>query len=350
MAMNGRVILGLVSCWALGCAASKAPPAPASLVVSRSEAVVPAPAPAAAPVVSKSDAGRTVHWQGSRVSLWAPNSMNRPTRLQYLRQDEPLVVVALAEMTADNEPAIAQMLAGAKRGAGVTGEMPVTRGTARGFVGQGTPDDTGLARRVLALSDGLAAAIVIAQYAEAAAPLVEKILESVKLDGRAELDPLALSGISIGDDAGFAVSNATSHPVMLFEKGRRPPLDPGEPSFVLISLPYPRPNTPDEELGNMLGVMLAKFEPFMPAAKTDEFPIAGRPGFVISLPGKNGQTPIGLYGFVARSPDVAFAGFGHVRVKGMNQVAPRFERLVRSIKLDDSIVTAPVAGSSVKAE
>jgi hypothetical protein len=264
--------------------------------------------------------------------------MRRPSRLQYLRQDEPLVVIAVAEMTAEDLASTQQMLAGARDGAGVVEQRPVEHGKSQGFLGRGAPDGSGLSREVLGLADGLSAVIIVAQYQPAAAPLVAKILDSVTLDPSAELDPLALNGIQLGDDAGFVVDRSSSHPVLLYERGKKLPLKPGEPSFMLLSLPYPKSEISDQELGQLLGLTLAKFRPFMPSAKMDAFPIAGRQAFVMSVPAFSDKIPVGLYAFVVRCPDVAFAGFGHVELSAMNRVAPRFERLVKSLTLDDALI------------
>jgi hypothetical protein len=346
--MSRLVWLVLCGGWLnLSCAAkapppavTQAPPAAAS-GASAPTASLPADEPAKVGQAPAADAGRVVHWKGSRVSLWAPNAMQRPTRLQYLRQESPLVVVAVAEMTADNEAATKQILSGAKQGAELKQETPAAHGSARGFTGKSEPDPSGMARQILALADGPAVTIVIAQYQASAAPLVTRILDSVVLDGKAELDPLALNGISIGDDAGFAVSNGFSQPVMFADKGRKPPIGPGEPSFVLMSLPYVKPDTSDRELGIMLGTTLAKYQPDMSRASMDSFAIDGREAFIIAAPGMYESTAVGVYGFILRRPDLAFAGFGHVRAVAMKQVGPRFERLVKSIRLDDSIISPP---------
>jgi hypothetical protein len=332
----------LVSCSSAKPAPVAPSAAPAASVATKPPAAVVAPPGSAAPVVEV-DAGRIVHWAGSRVSLWTPAAMRRPTRLPYLRQEDPLVLIGLAEMSADDAAGLQQMMAGAKHGAELSEEAPAKHGSAQGFIGRAAPDASGLSRQVLGLADGLAAVIIVAQYQAPAAPLVTKILDSVTLDSTVVLDPLAVNGIRIADDAGFAVSNSSSHPVLLLDKGKKPPLRPEDSLLTLLSLPYPKPGTSDEELGQMLGLILARYQPFMPAAKMDSFAIAGRPGFVISAPAKNDGRPIGLYGFVARCPDVAFAGFGHTPVGSMNRVAPRFERLVKSITLDDTIFSGDAA-------
>jgi len=339
----------------LACSAAKPAPsaaAPVASIAALQPTAAPAPGPAAAPLPqtpgSDADAGGVVHWKGSRVSLWAPKAMRRPTRLQYLRQDDPLIVVAVAELTARDPAETKSMLAGAARGAAVSDEKPVKRGNAQGFSGQAAPDITGLSRRVVALADGPAVTVVIVQYQAAAASVADKISESVTLDGSQSLDPLALNGIKIGDDAGFSVSDAASHPVTFFEKGKPTPLRPGEPLFELLSVPYPKPDTSDRELGALLGVTLGHYAPDMSKANLNSFEISHGPAFVMSVPGKADGVAVGLYAFIVRRPDTAFIGFGHVRPLAMKDVAPRFERLVKSIELDDSVFSPGIASETVK--
>ncbi|HYP91038.1 MAG TPA: hypothetical protein VEQ59_22890 [Polyangiaceae bacterium] len=339
------VLASCAAALALSCTPAKtAPVAVAPLAVPSAPPAIgaaPATAPSAAPVVaSPAEPGGLVRWKGSRVSLWAPQTMYRQTRLQYLRQDDPLVVVAVAELTAQTPDESRQMLAGAQRGAGIAQPEAVRHGNAQGFTGRAEPEANGLDRRVLGLADGLAAAVIIVQHAAAAAPQVTKILESVTLDANAPLDPLALNGITVGDHAGFAVSDGASHPVMFFEKGKKPPIADGEPSFMLMSLPYPKPEVADRELGAMLGLTLAHYAPKMDKANMNSFDVARQPAFVMAVPGTFENKPVGLYAFISRRADTAFVGVGRVRASAMKDAGPRFERLVKSIQLDDSIFGA----------
>jgi hypothetical protein len=293
----------------------------------------PASAPAqAAPTNAEPSVMRMA---GSRVSLWVPPEMRRPTRLAFVKMDEPLALIAIAEMTSpDGSPT--DMLAGAKQGAELVDEQPAERGKAKGFIGNGK-SETGLERRVLALGDGAAIAVIVAQYQKEAAPIVERILDSVQLDGAAALDPLALSGISISDRAGFAVWNTASQPIMLVDEGARPPLSESTASFALMSMPYPKPEISNEELGQMLGSVIGKKNPNMEKAKMDAFPIAGSEAFVVAVPGEKDGKPVGIYAFITRRPDSAFLGFGDVGLAQFETALPRFERLAKSIQLDDSI-------------
>src|SRR5258705_4395789 len=113
---------------------------------------------AAAPPQATADAvavesGKT-RLSGSRVSLWTPKEMRRPSRLAYLRMDEPLVVLAITELTGRDAAATKLMLDGAKDGAKLSDEKPVTHGAASGFIGHGTSDETGLRRQILGLAAG----------------------------------------------------------------------------------------------------------------------------------------------------------------------------------------------------
>jgi len=278
----------------------------------------------------------TARWAGSRVSLATPPNMKRPTRLAYFKLEEPLIVIAIAEMTAPDGKA-AEMMEGARNGAKLVDEKAATRGTARGFVGHGTTDQNGLERQVLGLEQAGAVAIVVAQYQKEAEATVERILDSVRLDASAKLDPLALHGISIGDPAGFEVWNVTSQPIIMADLGARPPVPDSVAKFALLSMPYPKPDFSDEELGQMLGSVIGKKQPDMQKAKMTTSEIAGTPAFVVTAPGQEDGKPIGIFAFILRRPDSAFLGFGDVALSKLEATLPRYERLVKSLRLDDGV-------------
>lgn len=315
----GIVVLG----WGLaGCGGQAAPQAPA-----KTAAPTPAPEPA------------VTHWSGSRVSLWVPKEMRRPTRLAFFKMDDPVAVIAIAEMTAPGGAPVTEMLEGARSGSELTDEQPVTRGNAKGFIGKAKSDETGRTRQLLGLGEGSAAAVIVAQYDERAAPVVQRILDSVELDAKAKLDPLALHGVGIGDMAGFETWDAASQPIILADQGARPPIAAGVATFAFMSMPYPKPEISDDELGQMLGSVVGKLQPDMAKAKMDTFKISGTDAFVVAVPGQKDGKPVGVYAFILRRPDSAFLGWGDVALSEFEKTLPRYERLVKSVRLDDTIFT-----------
>ena len=319
------------------------PPAPAraaAATVTTSPAPVPSPAVSAPVPPTKPAApdGKVTELPGSRVSLWLPSGMQRPTRLPFLKLAEPLLVVSFGEFTRD--PASTDtFLAGAKDGAKMGESRPVSRGQAHGFLGHVAADETGLERQILALAAGGAVAMINLHYAKEAEPLVSKIVESVELDAEKPLDALALSGIQLGDRAGFEPSSAAAPPLLLTEPGVKPPLN-GAPSLALMSVVYPKPNLSDNELGEMLGASLGHYQPDMRAAHEEELKIGTCPAYSFDAPGKDQGAPVIVYGFIARCPDSALLGLATARLAQAKAVLPRFQRVVRSLQLDDSILQA----------
>ena len=88
----------------------------------------------------------------------------------------------------------------------------------------------------------------------------------------------------------------------------------------------------------MLGSVVGKMQPDMDKAKMDSYEIAGTQAFVIAAPGVKDGKPIGIYAFILRRPDSAFLGFGDVSLPDFEKTLPRYERLAKSIRLDDSII------------
>ncbi len=321
-----KLALALCGLGLLGCGAKGGEQAPA-------QAATHAPA-ARAPAAEA--AGSLTRWKGSRVSLWIPEQMRRPSRLAFFKMDDPVVVIAIAEMTAPTG-SYEEMLAGARSSENFDGEEPVARGNAKGFLGRSKSEKTGLTRQILGIGEGSAAAVIVAQYEEGAATVVRRILDSVELDASAKLDPLAVSGIGVADMAGFEAWDIASQPAILADQGARPPVASDVATFALMSLPYPKPEISDDELGQMLGSVVGKMQPDMAKANMRTLAIAGTEAFVVTVPGKKDGEAVGIYAFVLRRPDSAFIGWGDVALPRFDETLPRFERLAKSLRLDDSI-------------
>jgi hypothetical protein len=335
--MTWKVMAALGTWTLFGCSgaapapkAASTPPAAPSVV-----AVPPAPAPASAPAPAPGP-DVPVHWRGSRVTLAAPPAMQRPTRIPYLFLEEPRIVIAITEMS-DAPERIDQLLEGTRRGAELVDEQPITRGSASGYLGHVKPQH-GLARQVLVLRDGGAAALLMAQYAETAEPTVARVLASVQLDAKLPLEPLAVSGITLGDDAGFEALDVTSAPILLTDKGKRPPLA-GVPTMALMSVQYPKPDITDEELGQLLGTFVVSKNPDMSKSQELGFELSGKPAFGVVAPATEpGGKQVVLFAFITRRPDSAFLGWGTAPLSAKAKAVPRFERLVKSLELDDAIL------------
>ena len=296
----------------------------------------PAPGAAKSPDGSAVAAGPKV-LKGSRLSMWLPDGMYRGTRLLALRLDEPLLVVALAEFTGEDEAGGAQLLAGMREGAELPQAEETTRGDARGFIGA-APGINGMTKQILGLKSGKTGALLVVQYQAGAEALAKRILDSVRVDEHAQLDPLQLAGISLGDFAGLEVMPTLSQPILLVEKGARPPLSSKALRFTLVNMPYPKADVSDEELGQMLGGAIGDLKPDTERAKGSEFQLDGRPAFFMIAPGASDGEPVAIYGFIARGQDTALVGFGHVGVASAEKDLPRIERLVQSLKFDDSVL------------
>jgi hypothetical protein len=162
------------------------------------------------------------------------------------------------------------------------------------------------------------------------------MLDSVKLNEADALDAIALSGISAGDKAGLEVSSRVSTPVLFTEPGVKPPLN-GAPSLAILSVPYPKPDMTDEELGQMLGGALVRYQPDATKVKEAELKIGPCPAYTLIAPGQDQSKPIIVYGMIARCPDSALLGIGTLPAAAEKKMLPRFDKIVRSLSLDNSI-------------
>jgi hypothetical protein len=168
--------------------------------------------------------------------------------------------------------------------------------------------------------------------------VAEKVLGSVEFDGAAPLDPLAIHGVSIGRMEGMEVWPIMSQPILLREPGVEPPFPPDKASLALVIAPLPKPNPTDEELGLYLGGMLKDLKPDMNQVKSRDTTVSGVPSVELVVPGENDGEPVMIYGFVVRTKDSLFGGFGHVGQKRADVFMPKFAKIVESIRLDDSVL------------
>lgn len=275
---------------------------------------------------------------GSRVSLWLPEGMYRPTRLMALRLDDPSLIVVLTEGTAGGPEGARGFLAGMQESASLVSSTQLERGEAKGFVGEAPSNVEGMTRKMMGLTAGTATAGVVVQYAPEGQVLAERILGSVQLDGGAKLDPLALSGIKVGELAGFEVHPGISQPITFFEAGVTPPLAPEAAAIALMVLPYPKAEVSDEDLGQMLGSVLGNLNPKMDKLKPAELQVDGKPTFAFVAPGERDGAAIVVLAFITRYEDSALAGFAHVGAAKADTVLPRIQQLVKSIQLDPATV------------
>jgi hypothetical protein len=191
-------------------------------------------------------------------------------------------------------------------------------------------------QQILGVAQGNAAAVITLQYPESAEPLVKKITDSVKLLPGEPLDAFALAGLNVADQAGLQVSGRVSTPVLFTEPGVKPPLN-GAPSLALLSIPYPHPNLSDEELGQMLGGALKRYEPDPQKVKEGELKIGPCPAYTLTAPGSDQGKPAIVLGMIARCPDGALLGIGVVRPADAKKYLPRFDKIIRSITLDNTV-------------
>lgn len=311
--------------------------APAATVAAKPVEAKPAePAPVTLPTE-----GSDTRLKGSRLQMWLPVGMKRPTRMPALRFPEPRLVVSSVEFTVDPE-GVEQFLKGANEGAELSDGHPYVKGKLHGFVGHAQVEDPSKRQQILGVASGNAAAIITVQYAAVAEPLANKILDSVVLFENEPLDALALYGMSVGDKAGLELSTRVSTP-LLTEPGVKPPLN-GAAGLVIMSVPYPKPNLTDEELGQLLGGSLNRYVPNMEKAKEEELKIGSCPAYSITAPGLDNGKPTVIYGVIARCPDSALLVTGTLRPSDEKKILPRFQKVVRSLSFDDSIF-APVAAT-----
>lgn len=320
--------------------AGDAKPAEAKPAEAKPSAAAPAPLPTE---------GSETRIKGSRVQVWLPVGMERRTRMPAFVLREHHMVISFTEFTLD-AGADAKFLDGAKDGAELKDSQPVTRGRLHGFVGHTAVEEPGTRQQIMGVAAGNAAVVVTVRYPDAAESLVAKVLDSVELNEADALDAVALSGISAGDKAGLEVSNRVSTPVLFTEPGVKPPLN-GAPSLAILSVPYPKPHLTDDELGQMLGGALGRYQPDAAKAKEAELKIGACPAYTMVAPGQDQGKPIVVYGMIARCPDAALIGIGTLPVAAEKKMLPRFEKIIHSLSLDNTIfaqVAATQAAASPK--
>lgn len=323
------------------CGGSAAPPA---------QAPAPSPAPVVAPVEPKAaetkpsepsasaplpTEGSETRINGSRVQLWLPVGMERRTRMPAFVLRDPRIVVSFTEFTLDPGGS-EQFLEGAKEGAELKDSQPVMRGKLHGFVGHTAVDESGTRQQISGVALGKAAVVITVRYPEAAESLVGKMLDSVVLHEEEALDPFALSGMSAGDTAGLEVSNRVSTPILFTERGVKPPLK-GAPSLAILSVPYPKPNLSDDELGQMLGGALVRYQPDTNKVKEGELTIGTCPAYTLTTTGQDQGKAVVVFGMIARCPDSAILGIGTLPVAAEKKMLPRFDKIIHSLKLDNSV-------------
>jgi hypothetical protein len=265
--------------------------------------------------------------------------MERPIRMLLFVREEPAISIAIGESTARDEKGAVEMMQGgveAMDELNLTERSEVSRGGASGVQGRG--EKNGLLIRSLALRHATALTTIIMQHDRAASADVDEIIESVTLNPKAELNPLRMHGLTIGDLQGLEIWPVMSHPVMLREPGTEPPFPADALTFALMVLPYAEPNPTDRDLGKALGRVVGHLRPDMERAAPSKFELGGRQGFEIVAPGQKDGAVIDVYAFMVRGNDSAFAGFGHVGKKQSAETVKRLSKLVRSVELDDSIL------------
>jgi hypothetical protein len=297
-----------------------------------------APAPAAKNAPAEQPQAKGKRLNGSRVSIWLPEGMYRPTRLMALRLDDPALIVVLTEATVAGPEGAQGFLAGMQESGRLVSSAEVERGEAKGFLGEAPSNIEGMTRKLMGLTAGTATVGVVVQYAPEGQALAERILSSIQLDPGAKLDPLALSGVKVGELAGFEVQSGISQPITFFEAGSKPPLAPEAAALALMMLPYPKAEVSDEDLGQMLGATLGNLNPKMDKAKSVELQVDGKPTFAFVTSGERDGATIAVFAFITRYEDSALAGFAHVGEAKADAVLPRVQKLVKSIQLDPAIV------------
>ena len=279
---------------------------------------------------------------GSRVSMWLPEGMHRPSRALTLVLDNPPLIVNWAEITTHGKVAIESgVLEGIKKGWKISESEDIKRGGATGFVGTGPGAIDGFTRRMIGLAAGESAAGIAVDFITESAEQAERIIDSAELAQNAELDPLAMYGIEIGDLAGFEVQEMANL-IMLREIGARPPLRPGAPGLSIFFHPLSKQDMSAKERDRMLGGALrgalSVFNPDFDRFQSAKIEIDGKQGQLVSGPGKRNGTVLTLFGFMVPDEGSGMIGFGSADQGVAEDVLPRFERILKSLRFDDRVL------------
>ncbi len=271
---------------------------------------------------------------GSRVSLWLPEGMRRLGRAFVYRNSNSNLVVALAELTATEDEA-SKLVSGVIGGAeGLEKTSDETEGSLRRVLLSGKKTDRDA--RMLILEDGGRAATVYVLFSPGYASQAEKILDSVKLDPAAPLDPLELHGLSLGSLGGMEIGNATHQPVVLTRKDQKPPI-PKSSAIAFISInPHNYGDAiTEEQLGALLGTNIANLNPDLENAKVNEVEISGHKAHELLLQGQKDGTPLAIYAYAIPDGDCAVIAVAYVQMDHADQEMADVVPLLRSLELGD---------------
>lgn len=280
--------------------------------------------------------------RGSRVSLWIPGDVLRFSRVYAFRRAEPLLFVMVSEMTAANEEDEDALLRGIIDGSERFGEPRVgKRGAAKEIQMEGEVNGNKAQSLVLA-QDGALATVLVA-YAPESREDAERVLASVRLNPRVDMDPLSVHGLALDLAGELAVWNMTQQPIMLRDPNQPIPMPVAAPfAFVTVLLHGQGDEIAGETLGGLLASTMSNLEIDPASARTSVVEIGAHGANEIFANGKKDGEPIAVYGYILNDGDAAIAAVGHVGLGQAEAQMPDVVSTLRSLRLSDYSTVTPL--------
>ena len=269
---------------------------------------------------------------GSRVSLTLPPGAERFSRAYAFRRLDPLIAIVVTETTAPSGHE-SEMLRGIAVGAKEFGELEeAMRGDTRELRAQGTVNENPASMLVLARDGAIATIMVV--YVPETRPEAEAVLESVRLNATAALDPLAIHALSLTPRGPLEVLDTLHQPIMLGNPSRSTPGPLTEPVAFISVVPHNEGNDiSDEALGGLLGSAIGDLGPDMQSAKVGNLDLNGSPATEFVAAGMKDGQPIAIYAYIVRDGGAVLISVGYVAQSVADAKMPDVVETLRSLEL-----------------
>lgn len=282
----------------------------------------------------------TVQLPGSRVSLALPASLVRVPHALRWRGEGLELRVADATLAPGDERALAEAtLTQLAREHGVAPEQrPAAWDGAEG-VDATLRSERARVRALVMWHDGAIARVLIVDTSDgASAPLAERILDSVRFDASARIDPVEALGLHVRIPPGLGLLRVTNEQFVFRQTGpegeaaQASPFPCAMPAVEIAVVPFPEGRRPasDVERGRLLGARFAPLELGSPRVVVLD---GALPGFAIATDATVEGTELSLYGAYLEGPDAVALVRASVESARAQRWLPLFADLTLTIEL-----------------
>lgn len=239
------------------------------------------------------------------------------------------VSIALLEGTAEAANVMEAMLDGLRRKLVVADEVPITRGTAKGFERHAVFPD-GKHETMVVLHDGVAFGAAILSYTDSDSDMTRTVIESLSIDPAAPLDPLAIHGISLSTTEGFVVNRMIAAAITLIEPGPWP-LPKNSPGFAIMGAPLES----EADLDAAIATHLADAD--QETATLERFDLGGLPAIEVEADLTGPKKSQRLYLLVIKeTPTRLLVGWGNWN-RDRPDVRERYRKIALGMRGDPTV-------------